>query len=42
VWEFQSKLKYHTSADWEDRTKEEIEGTAPPKMKKWLERVRGY
>ncbi|NQT86465.1 hypothetical protein HQ560_06845, partial [bacterium] len=20
VWEFQSKLKYHTSADWEDRT----------------------
>ena len=42
VWEFQSKLKYHTSADWDDRTKEEIAGKVPAKMKKWLKDVRGY
>ena len=42
VWEFQQMLKYHASADWEDRTAEEIKDKAPPKMKKWLKDVRGY
>ena len=42
VWEFQQSLKYHTSANWEDRTAEEIKGKVPPKMKAWLKRVRGY
>jgi len=39
---FQEKLKYHTSADWEDRTPEEVNGKAPPRMVKWLKDVRGY
>ncbi len=38
----QQKVVYHTTADWEDRTREEVDGKAPPKMKKWLVRVRGY
>jgi hypothetical protein len=42
VWEFQKRLEYHTSADWEDRTTEEINDKAPPKMKKWLKDIRGY
>ncbi|GAF71571.1 unnamed protein product, partial [marine sediment metagenome] len=42
ISDFQRKLKYHTTADWEDRTSEEINGKAPPKMKDWLIRVRGY
>jgi len=42
VWEAQQRLRYHTRADWEDRTKEEIEGKTPQKMKDWLVRVRGY
>jgi len=42
IWDFQRRLKYHTSADWEDRTPEEVNGKAPPKMKDWLLRVRGY
>ena len=40
--DFQQRLVYHTTADWEDRTPEEVAGKAPPKMKKWLKRVRGY
>jgi hypothetical protein len=40
--DFQQRLEYHASADWEDRTPEEVAGTAPPKMKEWLLRVRGY
>ena len=40
--DFQQSLIYHTSADWDDRTREEVGGKAPPKMKKWLLRVRGY
>ena len=39
---FQQNLVYHTTADWEDRTPEEVAGKAPPKMKEWLIRVRGY
>ncbi len=42
IWGFQRRLKYHTTADWEDRTPEEVNGKAPPKMKDWLMRVRGY
>ena len=42
TWEAQQRLVYHTTANWEDRTKEEIEGKAPQKMKDWLKRVRGY
>jgi len=38
----QEKLKYHTTADWDDRTREEVSGTAPEKMKKWLKDLRGY
>ena len=40
--DFQQKLKHHTTADWDYRVPEEVSGKAPPKMKKWLERVRGY
>jgi len=35
-------VKHYTTADWEDRTAEEIAGKVPPKMRKWLLRVRGY
>jgi hypothetical protein len=42
IWDFQQRLKYHTTADWEDRTPEEVNGEAPPKMEEWLLRVRGY
>ena len=40
--EVQKSMVYHTTADWEDRTDKEVLGTAPPKMKAWLKRVRGY
>jgi len=40
--EIQQRLKYHTTADWDYRTREEVRGTVPPKMKEWLLRVRGY
>ena len=39
---FQQSLKYHTTADWDHRTREEVSGAVPPKMKKWLLRVRGF
>jgi len=39
---FQKRIVYHTSADWDGRTPEEISGKAPPKMIKWLKNVRGY
>ena len=39
---FQEGLVYHTTADWDDRTREEVSGKVPLKMKKWLKRVRGY
>ena len=39
---FQKSLIYHTKADWDYRIAEEINGTAPQKMKDWLERTRGY
>jgi len=42
VRSFQDTLVWHTSADWDYRTPEEVKGTAPPKMMKWLKRVRGY
>jgi len=42
LYHFQKSLKYHTTADWDTRTKEEIQGRAPEKMKKWLKNVRGY
>jgi len=42
VLTFQQGLEYRTTADWDYRTHEEVRGTVPPKMKKWLERVRGY
>jgi hypothetical protein len=40
--EFQQSLKYHTTADWDHRTREEVSGAVPPKMKNWLLRVRGF
>ncbi|MDE0827385.1 MAG: hypothetical protein OSA48_11355, partial [Akkermansiaceae bacterium] len=42
LFHFQKSLKYHTSADWDYRTKAEKEGEIPAKTKKWLMRVRGY
>ena len=38
----QLDMTYHETADWENRTPEEFNGTAPPKLKKWLKEVRGY
>jgi len=35
-------LKYHTTADWDKRTREEVSGNVSAKMKKWIKRVRGY
>jgi len=40
--EFQESLEYHTTADWDDRTREEVRGEVPERMKRWLKRVRGY
>ena len=40
--DLQRSPAYHTTADWEDRTREEIDGKAPAKMMEWLKRVRGY
>jgi hypothetical protein len=40
--DFQSKLEYRTSPDWDYRIKQEVDGTAPQKMKDWLKRTRGY
>jgi len=39
---FQRRIVYRTSADWDDRTPEEARNKAPEKMKKWLKRVRGF
>jgi len=39
---FQQSLNYHGMADWDHRTKEEVSGAVPPKMKEWLLRVRGF
>jgi len=36
------KGNYRTSADWDYRTRQELENKVPPTMKAWLERVRGY
>jgi len=35
-------LEFRTSADWDYRTRQELENRVPPTMKEWLERVRGY
>jgi hypothetical protein len=40
--EFQQSVKYHTTADWDYRTREEISGAVTPTMKQWLLRVRGF
>ena len=42
ILEFQLGLKFRTTADWDYRVREEVNGEVPPIMKKWLERVRGY
>ncbi len=39
---FQQSLGFRTSADWEYRTRQEINDDVTPIMKTWLERVRGY
>ena len=39
---FQKTLSYHSTADWDHRTREEVSGAVPPKMKNWLLRVRGF
>jgi len=33
---------YHATADWDDRTREEVAGKVTPKLREWLLRVRGY
>jgi hypothetical protein len=40
--EFQQSVKYDSTADWDHRTREEVSGAVPPKMKNWLLRVRGF
>ncbi len=42
IKDFQQNLKYHTTADWDHRTREEVSGKVPAKMKEWLKKVRGY
>lgn len=42
LWDHQQNLTYHTTADWDTRTREEIEGRVTPIFKDWLLRVRGY
>ena len=42
IKEFQQSVKYHSTADWDHRTREEVSGAVPPKMKNWLLRVRGF
>jgi len=39
---FQDSLIYHTTADWDDKTREEAAGTVTPRMKTWIKKVRGY
>lgn len=38
----QENRKYHTTADWDGRTREEVAGQVTPEMKEWLLRVRGF
>jgi carbonic anhydrase/acetyltransferase-like protein (isoleucine patch superfamily) len=38
----QKAMVYHTTADWDDRTHQEASGEVLPKLKKWLEDVRGF
>ena len=41
----QKSQKYHTTADWDGRIRSDgnqAEDQAPPKMRQWLKRVRGY
>jgi len=43
--DLQQSLKYHTTADWDYRIRDDGnrgESDVPPKLKKWLLRVRGY
>ena len=43
--ELQQSLKYHTTADWDYTIVDDggrPESDIPPKLKKWLLRVRGY
>jgi len=42
LWDHQQNLTHHTTADWDTRTREEIENRVTPVFKKWLLRVRGY
>ncbi len=42
LWNFQQNLEYHKSADWDERTKEEVADEVTPRLKEWLQRVRGY
>ena len=42
VRDLQQKFVYHTTADWDHRTREEVSGKVTPTMKEWLIRVRGY
>jgi hypothetical protein len=38
---FQKTFGYHSTADWDHRTRDEVSGAVHPKMKNWLLRVRG-
>ncbi len=42
LWDHQQNLTHHTTADWDTRTREELENRVTPVFKEWLLRVRGY
>jgi hypothetical protein len=42
LWDHQQNLTHHTSADWDTKTREELENRVTPVFRKWLLRVRGY
>ena len=42
LWDHQQNLTYHTTANWDTKTREELEDRVTPMFKDWLLRVRGY
>ena len=42
LWDHQQNLTHHTTADWDTRTREELDNRVTPVFKEWLLRVRGY
>jgi len=42
VYKFQKDMIWHTRADWDYRIGPERDGKVPDKMRKWLDKMRGY